>query len=36
MVIATNLASARTTGQYLAGLTALAFALAHDALVHRR
>lgn len=36
VVIATNLASAHTTGQYLAGLAALAFALAHDALVHRK
>ena len=36
MVIATNLANAHSTGQYLAGLAALAFALAHDTLIHRR
>ena len=36
VVIATNLASAHSTGQYLAGLAALAFALAHDTLIHRR
>jgi hypothetical protein len=36
MMIATNLASAHSTGQYLAGLAALALALAHDTLVHRR
>jgi hypothetical protein len=36
VVIAANLASAHTTDQSLAGLAALAFALAHDALVHRR
>jgi hypothetical protein len=36
VVIATNLASAHTTGQYLAGLAALALALAHDALIRRR
>jgi len=34
VVIATNLANAHTTGQCLAGLAALAFALAHDALIH--
>ena len=33
IVIATNLANAHSTGQYLAGL---AFALAHDTLIHRR
>jgi hypothetical protein len=36
VVIATNLAGAHSTGQYLAGLAALAFALAHDILIHRR
>ena len=36
VVIATNLANAHTTDQYLAGLAALAFALAHDTLIHRR
>jgi hypothetical protein len=36
VVIATNLANAHTTGQYLVGLAALAFALAHDTLIHRR
>jgi hypothetical protein len=36
VVIATNLANAHSTGQYLAGLAALALALAHDALIHRR
>jgi hypothetical protein len=35
VVIATNLASAHSTGQYLAGLAALALALAHDTLTHR-
>jgi hypothetical protein len=36
VVIATNLANAHSTDQYLVGLAALAFVLAHDALVHRR
>ena len=36
VVIATNLANAHTTDQYLAGLAALALALAHDTLIHRR
>jgi len=36
VVIATNLASAHTMGQYLVGLAALALALAHDALIRRR
>lgn len=36
VVIATNLANAHTTDQYLVGLAALAFALAHDALIHSR
>ena len=36
VVIATNLANAHSTGQYLAGLAALALALAHDTLIHRR
>jgi hypothetical protein len=36
VVIATTLANAHTTDQYLVGLAALAFALAHDALIHRR
>jgi hypothetical protein len=36
VVIATNLANAHTTDQYLVGLAALAFALAHDTLIHRR
>jgi hypothetical protein len=36
VVIATNLANAHSTGQYLAGLAALAFALAHDTFIHRR
>ena len=36
VVIATNLANAHNTGQYLAGLAALAFVLAHDTLIHRR
>ncbi len=36
VVIATNLANAHSTGQYLAGLAALAFALAHDTLIHRQ
>jgi hypothetical protein len=31
VVIATNLANAHSTGQYLTGLAALAFALAYDA-----
>lgn len=35
MVIASNLASAHSTGQYLTGLAALALALAHDILTHR-
>ena len=35
VVIATNLANAHSTDQYLAGLAALAFALAHDTLIHR-
>ena len=35
VVIATNLVSAHSTGQYLAGLAALALALAHDTLTHR-
>lgn len=35
VVIATNLASAHSAGQYLAGLAALALALAHDTLTHR-
>lgn len=30
VVIATNIANAHSTGQYLTGLAALAFALAHD------
>jgi hypothetical protein len=34
VVIATNLASAHSTGQYLAGLAALALALACDTLTH--
>ena len=34
VVIATNLANAHSTGQYLAGLAALAFALAYDTLIH--
>lgn len=36
VVIAANLSSAHSTGQYLAGLAALAFALAHDTLIHRQ
>lgn len=36
VMIATNLASAHSTGQYLVGLGALALALAQDTLVHRR
>jgi len=36
VVIATNLANAHSTGQYLAGLAALAFALAHDTLIHKQ
>ena len=36
VMITTNLANAHSTGQYLAGLAALAFALAHDTLIHRR
>jgi hypothetical protein len=36
VVIATNLANAHTTDQYLAGLAALALALAHDAFILRR
>jgi hypothetical protein len=36
VVIATNLANAHTTDQYLVGLTALVFALTHDILIHRR
>jgi hypothetical protein len=36
VVITTNLATAHTTGQYLAGLAALALALTHDALTHTR
>jgi hypothetical protein len=36
VVIATNLANAHGTDQYLTGLAALAFALAHDTIVHRR
>jgi hypothetical protein len=36
VVIATNLANAHSTDQYLAGLAALAFALAHDTIVHWR
>ena len=36
VVIATNLANAHSTGQYLAGLAALAFALAHNTLIHRQ
>jgi hypothetical protein len=36
VVIATNLACAHSTGQYLAGLVALALALVHDTLIHRR
>jgi hypothetical protein len=36
VVIATNLVAAHSTGQYLAGLAALALALAHDTLIHRR
>jgi hypothetical protein len=35
VVIATNLASAHSTGQYFTGLAALALALAHDTLTHR-
>jgi hypothetical protein len=35
VVIATNLANAHSTEQYLAGLAALSLALAHDTL-HRR
>jgi hypothetical protein len=35
VVIATNLASAHSTGQYLTGLAALALALAHDTFTHR-
>ena len=35
VVIATNLSNAHSRGQYLAGLAALAFALAHDTLIHR-
>jgi hypothetical protein len=35
-VIATNLANAHSTGQYLAGLAALAFVLAHDTRIHRQ
>jgi hypothetical protein len=35
-VIATNLANAHTTDQYLTVLAALAFALAHDTLILRR
>jgi hypothetical protein len=36
VVIATNLANARTTDQYLVRLAALAVTLAHDTLIHRR
>ena len=36
VVIATNLVGAHSTGQYLAGLTVLAPALAHDTLILRR
>jgi hypothetical protein len=36
VVIATNLANAHTTDQYLVGLAVLAFVLAHDTLIHRR
>jgi len=36
VVIATNLANAHTTDQYLAGLAALAFALAHDTFIRKR
>jgi hypothetical protein len=36
VVIATKLANAHSTDQYLAGLAALAFVLAHDTIVHRR
>ena len=36
VVIATNLVSAHSTGQYLAGLAALALALAHDTFIHKR
>jgi hypothetical protein len=36
VVIATNLANAHSTGQYLAGLAAFALALTHDTLIHRR
>ena len=36
VVIATNLANAHSTDQYLLGLAALALALAHDSLIHRR
>ena len=36
VVIATNLANTHTTDQYLAGLAALALALAHDTFIHRR
>jgi hypothetical protein len=34
--LAVVIASAHGTGQYLAGLAALALALAHDILIHRR
>ena len=36
VVIAANLASAHTTNQYLAALAALAVALTHDTVIHRR
>ena len=36
VVIATNLANAHTTDQYLVGLAALAVTLTHDTLAHRR
>jgi hypothetical protein len=36
VVIATNLANAHATDQYLAGLAALALALAPDTFTHRR
>jgi len=36
VVIATNLANAHSTDQYLAGLAALTLTLAHDILIHRR
>jgi hypothetical protein len=36
VVIATNLANAHTTDQYLVGLAALALALVHDTFILRR